>query len=239
MFDELKGGREEVTLSAFCPTPGWKGGLPSLFRLCAGRCGRTPNLSVSPSSQVPLCTFSFSGLIESEKLKYRKRSGPCRNAHSDLAFLYSFSLESIPSLCWWFPSLGPLCGLCRALDLMSACLLDIFSWMSTENHLAQICSQLPPACSLSVSSDPVSGPAHMSFLSLCWHIQSAFGSLVSASYSVSLATTPGLAISCLTYSSTPFAPPPLNLPPCCLSLLQPKDITTHGIMPLPWLKPSG
>ena len=76
MFDELKGGREEVTLSAFYPTPGWKGGLLSLFRLCAGRCGRTPNLSVSPSSQVPLCTFSFSGLIESEKLKYLERSSP-------------------------------------------------------------------------------------------------------------------------------------------------------------------
>ena len=152
MFDELKGGRKEVTLSAFCPTPGWKGGLLSLFGLCAGRRGRAQNLSVSPSSQVPLCTFSFFGLIESDKLKYLEKPSSLEKCPLRPCTCVFLSPGVHPILMLMIPKFGSTLWTPRG-PRPCICLPFRHLLLDAQRLASRVCSQLPPACSLAVSSD--------------------------------------------------------------------------------------
>lgn len=108
MFGELREGRKrehQVHRGSILPHT-WLERWPATpVQVCMGRHGRAQNLSVSPSSQVPLCTLSFFGLIESEELKYLERSGHLEKhlLTSTLALVYSFFLESVSILVLTIP----------------------------------------------------------------------------------------------------------------------------------------
>lgn len=108
VFGELREGRKrehQVHRGSILPHT-WLERWPATpVQVCMGRHGRAQNLSVSSSSQVPLCTLSFFGLIESEELKYLERSGHLEKhlLTSTLALVYSFFLESVSILVLMIP----------------------------------------------------------------------------------------------------------------------------------------